>query len=47
MIGDLAKSTGAVMPVTSLVEQLHRKLVADGLGPTDNTAFVTLYRDRA
>jgi len=44
MIGDLAKRTGAVMPVTSLVEQLHRKLVSDGLGDADNTEFVRMYR---
>ncbi len=45
MIADLARGTGAVMPVTSLVEQLHRKLVSDGLGDADNTEFVRLYRD--
>ena len=45
MIGDLARSVGAVMPVTSLVEQLHRKLIADGRGDSDNTEFVRLYRD--
>jgi 3-hydroxyisobutyrate dehydrogenase-like beta-hydroxyacid dehydrogenase len=26
MVSDVAKRTGAVMPVTSLVEQLHRQL---------------------
>lgn len=45
MISDLARTTGAVMPVTSLVEQLHRKLIALGLGDADNTEFVRLYRD--
>ena len=45
MIADLARETGAVMPVTSLVEQLHRKLIAMGLGDADNTEFVRLYRD--
>ena len=44
MIGELAKRTGAVMPVTALVEQLHRKLVTDGLGDADNTEFVRMYR---
>ena len=47
MVSDVAKRTGAVMPVTSLVEQLHRQLVAMGLGDADNTEFVTLYRDRS
>jgi 3-hydroxyisobutyrate dehydrogenase-like beta-hydroxyacid dehydrogenase len=45
MIADLARETGAIMPVTSLVEQLHRKLIAMGLGDADNTEFVKLYRD--
>ena len=45
MVGDMARAGGAVMPVTSLVEQLYRKLVADGLGERDNTEFVRLYRD--
>jgi len=47
MIADLARGTGAVMPVTSLVEQLHRKLVSDGLGDADNTEFVRLFRERS
>ena len=46
MVADLARSVGAVMPVTGLVEQLHRKLVSDGLGDADNTEFVRLYRAR-
>lgn len=35
---------GAGTPVTALVEQLYRKLVADGLGARDNAEFVRLYR---
>ncbi len=41
-----AGATGAAMPVTSLVEQLHRKLVSDGLGDADNTEFVRMYREQ-
>lgn len=44
MIHDLAKAVGAPMPVTSLVTELHRKLVADGLGERDNSEIVRLYR---
>lgn len=44
MIGELARGAGAVTPVTALVEQLYRKLVADGLGARDNAEFVRLYR---
>ena len=47
MIGELARGVGAPMPVTGLVEQLYRKLIADGLGERDNTEFVRLYRDKA
>lgn len=45
MIGDLARTSGAVMPVTALVEQLYRQQVAHGLGDRDNAEFVRLYRD--
>jgi 3-hydroxyisobutyrate dehydrogenase len=44
MIGELARGAGAVTPVTALVEQLHRKLIADGLGACDNAEFVRPYR---
>ena len=44
MIASLAHDTGAIMPITALVEQLHRKLVADGHGAGDNSEMVRLYR---
>ena len=44
MIADLARSTGSTMPLTSLVEQLYRKMVADGFGDRDNIELVRLYR---
>jgi 3-hydroxyisobutyrate dehydrogenase-like beta-hydroxyacid dehydrogenase len=44
MISDLAREVGAVMPVTGLVEQLHRKAVSDGRGDADISELVTFYR---
>jgi 3-hydroxyisobutyrate dehydrogenase-like beta-hydroxyacid dehydrogenase len=44
LIGELARAVGAPMPVTSLVAELHRKALADGLGERDNSELVRLYR---
>ena len=44
MISDLARTQGAPMPVTSLVEELHRKLILDGFGDKDNSEMVRMYR---
>lgn len=44
LIRELAREHGAAMPVTGLVTELHRKLVADGLGERDNAEMVRLYR---
>lgn len=44
MIHRLASTVGAPMPVTSLVAELHRKLVLDGCGEKDNSEIVQLYR---
>ena len=45
MIRDLADTVGAKMPVTDIVTDLHRKMIADGLGDRDSSELVTLYRD--
>lgn len=47
MIRELSKSVGAFMPVTSLVAELHRKLIADGLGERDTSEFIRLYRPQS
>jgi 3-hydroxyisobutyrate dehydrogenase-like beta-hydroxyacid dehydrogenase len=44
MIHELAKTAGAAMPLTSLVTELHRKLVGDGLGQRDTSEIIRLYR---
>ncbi len=44
LIHDLAKSVSAPMPVTSVVTELNRKLVADGLGDRDNSELVRLFK---
>jgi 3-hydroxyisobutyrate dehydrogenase-like beta-hydroxyacid dehydrogenase len=47
MISDLARASGAAMPLTSLVEELNRKLVLDGMADKDTSEMVRLYRARA
>ena len=44
LIHGMAREHGAAMPVTALVTELHRKLVADGLGERDNAEMIRLYR---
>lgn len=44
LIHDLAKSVGAPMPVTAIVTEIFRKMVADGLGDRDNAELVNYYR---
>lgn len=44
MIGDLANGVGAKMPVVELVTELHRQMIAQGLGDRDCSELVTLYR---
>ena len=44
MIGDLARAKGSPMPVTSLVEELNRKLVRDGFGEQDVSYLLNMYR---
>jgi 3-hydroxyisobutyrate dehydrogenase-like beta-hydroxyacid dehydrogenase len=44
LIHNLGETVGLTMPLTSLVAELHRKLVAEGLGDRDNSAIVRLYR---
>jgi 3-hydroxyisobutyrate dehydrogenase-like beta-hydroxyacid dehydrogenase len=44
MIHDLARTTNAALPVTSIVTELFRKLVADGLSRRDISEVVRLYR---
>jgi 3-hydroxyisobutyrate dehydrogenase-like beta-hydroxyacid dehydrogenase len=44
MIHDLARATNAALPITSIVTELFRKLVADGLSRQDNSEVIRLYR---
>ncbi|HVW04930.1 MAG TPA: NAD(P)-dependent oxidoreductase, partial [Vicinamibacterales bacterium] len=44
LIHDLARGVGAPMPVTALVTELFRQMVANGLGDRDNTEMVNAYR---
>ncbi len=44
MIGDLANTVGAEMPVTEVVAGLNRKMIAAGRGDSDSSELVTLYR---
>jgi 3-hydroxyisobutyrate dehydrogenase-like beta-hydroxyacid dehydrogenase len=46
MISDLARASGAPMPVTSLVEELNRKMVLDGMGDSDPAELVRMYRSK-
>lgn len=46
MISDLARASGAPMPVTSLVEELNRKMVLDGMGDSDPAEMVRTYRGK-
>jgi 3-hydroxyisobutyrate dehydrogenase len=43
MVGDLSRETGTATPITRLVTELHRLLVARGLGDVDNSAMIRLY----
>lgn len=43
MVGELSRETGTATPITRLVTELHRLLVARGLGDTDNSAMIRLY----
>ena len=42
-VAELSRETGTAMPITKLVMELHRLLVARGLGETDNAAMIRLY----
>ena len=44
LIHDLARDSGAPIPVTANVTELFRKMVADGLGDRDNSEMVNFYR---
>ena len=44
MIHDLGRATNAPLPITSIVTELFRKMVADGLSRQDNSEIVRLYR---
>ncbi|MDH3715169.1 MAG: NAD(P)-dependent oxidoreductase [Gammaproteobacteria bacterium] len=44
MIHDLAREVGASMPVTALVHQINRKMVADGYLDRDNSEIVKFFR---
>jgi 2-hydroxy-3-oxopropionate reductase len=46
LIHDLARGVGAPMPVTAVVTELFRQMVANGLGDRDNTEMVNAYRTR-
>jgi len=46
LIHDLAREHGATMPITAVVAELFRKMVADGFGDRDNTELVNYYRGR-
>jgi 3-hydroxyisobutyrate dehydrogenase-like beta-hydroxyacid dehydrogenase len=47
LIHDLARQVGAPIPVTALVTESYRKMVADGLGDRDNSELVNFYRSRS
>jgi 3-hydroxyisobutyrate dehydrogenase len=47
MVGDLSRETGTATPITRLVTELHRLLVARGLGDVDNSAMIRLYDKNA
>lgn len=42
-IAEFSRMTGTAMPITKLVTELHRLLVARGLGEADNAAMIRLY----
>ena len=42
-VAELSRKTGTAMPITKLVTELHRLLVAQGLGEADNAALIRLY----
>jgi len=42
-VEELSRETGTAMPITKLVTELHRLLVAQGLGDADNAAMIRLY----
>ena len=42
-VAELSRETGTAMPITKLVTELHRLLVAQGLGEADNAAMIRLY----
>ena len=44
MIHDLAAEVGATMPVTALVQQINRKLAADGYVDRDNSEIIRFFR---
>ncbi len=44
LIHDLARDSGAPIPLTANVTELFRKMVADGLGDRDNSEMVNFYR---
>ncbi len=44
MIADLAKGVGATVPITALVHQIHRKMMADGYRDRDNAEIVNFFR---
>ena len=43
MIGGLSRETGTSIPITKLVTELHRLLVAKGYGDQDNSAMIRIY----
>ncbi len=46
-VAELAQKTGTAMPITKLVTELHRLLVAKGHGDEDNAALIRLYEKAA
>lgn len=44
MIARLADAAGAPMPITSLVTEIYRKMILDGLAEHDNTELVRYFR---
>mgnify|MGYP001249041151 CR=1 FL=1 len=42
-VAELSRETGTAMPITKLVTELHRLLVAQGLGEADNAALIRFY----
>ena len=42
-VQSLARSTGTPMPMTSLCMEIHRVMVAAGLGPADNAALMKFF----